>query len=152
MKQIVLMVVIPLTLIALFFWFTRAPDGQLPDRTSEKTAGNISASWETKVDEQSSVTIEVTPLELGNDAAEWRFAVALDTHSVDLGNDMRSSVLTDEKGNVSLPTAWKGAEPGGHHREGVLVFDAMRPVPQAVSLVIKDVGGVAERTFTWELP
>ena len=109
-------------------------------------------SFEARTDEQGQVTIKVTPLAL--EGAEWKFGVVFDTHSVDLDDDpMQITVLSDNRGNEYKPLAWEGPGPGGHHREGVLVFEASPPTggptPSSVELKIKNVGGVAERVFRW---
>lgn len=75
-----------------------------------------------------------------------------DTHSVDLNQDViQIAELTDDKRNIYKPTAWGRAGPGGHHREGALVFHQINPVPASVELKIKDIGGVPERSFKWNL-
>ena len=64
---------------------------------------------------------------------------------------MKVVTLVDDKGIAYLPTRWEGAGPGGHHREGTLVFNAVNPAPTSVHLQIKEVGGIPERMFIWEL-
>ena len=49
------------------------------------------------------------------------------------------------------PMAWEGDPPGGHHRKGVLVFKPLDPMPATITLDVREVGGVADRTFTWNL-
>lgn len=108
------------------------------------------SSFETKKDERGLVSITATPQILGKDGAQWKFNIALDTHSVELDQDlMQIATLTDDKGSVYKPTAWEGAGPGGHHREGVLVFGPINPFPQSIELKIKDMGGIPERSFKW---
>jgi hypothetical protein len=76
----------------------------------------------------------------------------LKTGSVNLTDDMaKLSILRDDAGKAYKPTAWEGAGPGGHHREGKLKFAAMTTQPKYVELVIKDLAKVFERTFRWEL-
>jgi hypothetical protein len=78
--------------------------------------------------------------------------VAMNTHSVDLVDDLtKVSILRDDAGKEYQPTAWEGAGPGGHHREGKLRFAAMATQPKYIELVIKDLAKVAERAFRWEL-
>lgn len=109
-----------------------------------------SQKWESKVDDQAAVTITVTPSDISPNSQEWRFHVVMDTHSVELDQDMtRIAVLTDESGKEYKPLRWEGAPPGGHHREGVLVFAVIEPVPQAVELNVKDIDGIPERSFKW---
>ncbi len=94
------------------------------------------------------VTVKVTPLALS--AAEaWRFEVVLDTHSAPLNQDMRAAAALAADGAERAPAAWEGDPPGGHHRKGVLRFEPIIPAPASVTLKIRGVGGVAERSFAW---
>ena len=108
--------------------------------------------WETKTDEQPPITVIVTPLELGRSVPVWKFGIVLDTHSGSLDEDLlAAATLVDDKFNVYQPTNWEGPGPGGHHREGVLAFEAIDPIPSYVELKIKNVGGVTERSFNWTI-
>ena len=108
-----------------------------------------SQQWETKTEEEASVTVVVTPLDLSPQSAEWKFDIGLNTHSVELDQDMTAiTVLTDNQGKEYKPVRWDGAPPGGHHREGVLTFISDKPAPRSVTLKIQNVG-VPERNFTW---
>lgn len=110
------------------------------------------SNWETKTDDRSPVTIKVTPVEFGKDAKTWKFQIVLDTHSGSLDQDPTKVIsLSDDKGNIYQPIAWEGPGPGGHHREGVLQFTSLSPAPPAITLKIRDVGGVTERNFIWEI-
>jgi len=40
---------------------------------------------------------------------------------------------------------------GGHHRQAIVVFPAAAE-PGEVRIVVKNVGGIAERMFRWSLP
>jgi len=127
------------------------PQPNSDPQTAQQEAA-VQDNWETKIDDQPPVTVTVTPLALGTASGNWKFQIGLDTHSGDLDSDMlESTFLVDDKGNEYRPVAWEGAGPGGHHREGVLVFDAVTPVPSVIELRIKDVGGVPERSLTWDL-
>ena len=81
-----------------------------------------------------------------------RFQVALDTHSVALDSyDLKNiTVLRDDNGKEYLSTAAenKGA---GHHRQVTLTFPKVLPDAKRVELVIKDIAGVKERNFRWNL-
>lgn len=97
------------------------------------------------------VTVKVTYLNpKGSDGA--RFQVALDTHSINLDSyDLRTiSVLRDDVGNTYAPTAVdnKGS---GHHRETTVSFAKVARNAKRVELVIKDIAGVMERVFRWDL-
>ncbi len=129
---------------------TAAP---MPIVVAPISAPKSSASaFETKSNSGGSVDVAVTPqtLEVGQPIA---FEIAMNTHSVDLGADMTKIViLRDDKGKEYTPTAWEGAEPGGHHRSGVIKFAALASKPKSVDLVIKGLAQVSERTFHWDLP
>ena len=110
-------------------------------------------SWGAIVDDQGGITVTVTSLDinLSPQATEWKFNVILDTHTVELDQDLTTvAVLVDDNGQEYQPLRWEGAPPGGHHREGTLVFDSIIPSPQHLKLIIRNIGTV-ERTFAWTL-
>lgn len=93
----------------------------------------------------------------GSDALP--FAVAMDTHSVNLDpyDLAKLAILRNDKGWQVAPIAWD-APPGGHHRSGKLVFPAaVDGIPliemdtKYVEIVIRDVAGVKERVLRWNL-
>lgn len=104
----------------------------------------IEAKWET---EQASST-------------SIRFAVSMDTHSVDLDKYDLSTLATlrNDKGQQIAATTWDGPSGGGHHRAGTLVFPAAdngKPMIEQgtkyVELIIRDVANVKERVLRWDL-
>lgn len=98
------------------------------------------------------VMVTATPLDVSPTAKEWRFAVRLNTHVSPLTQDLAAvSTLSGDRGKGEAPTAWQGDAPGGHHRKGVLIFPAISPMPQSITLKIHQVGSIAERAFTWKL-
>lgn len=100
----------------------------------------------------SGVTVKVTPKRIAPDAAAWEFAVVLDTHSQDLGDDLLSNAaLVDAQGGRHTPLAWDEAAPGGHHREGVLRFKGQRALPEVIELQIRRPGESAPRIFRWKV-
>ncbi len=154
MKYLLYLTII-LVAVFLFYYFGVFGRQQQSNNNQQtgKRANEISQKrWETKTDKQSSVTIRVTPVELGGDVKTWRFIVVFDTHSVNLDyNPIQIAVLMDDKGKTYRPISWEGSGPGGHHREGVLVFNTIDPIPTYLELKIKNVGGVPERTFKWNI-
>ena len=156
MKYLFYMFILPIGLIAVFLFYSGVFDGQTSQtenaqQTVQETGG-ILQQWETKTDEQLPVTVAVTPVELGKNVGTWKFNIVFDTHSGSLDDDMLTvAALVDDRGNTYQPKTWEGAGPGGHHREGVLSFDAIRPAPSVVELIIRNVGGISERSFTWSL-
>ena len=101
------------------------------------------------------VTVKVSRLEAADAVA---FKVVLDTHSVNLDTyDLgQLAVLRTPSGEEIAPLGWE-APAGGHHREGTLSVPAvagdgsplLQPDAGPVLLVIRDIAGVAERTFSW---
>lgn len=119
---------------------------------------NASTSAATRTSDAGQVTVSVTWEGL---AAGPVFTVAMNTHAVDLdGYDLRQlAVLRTDKGQDVRPIGWD-APKGGHHRQGALTFPAkaadgsplIASNTRSVELVIRDVAGVPERTFQWNLP
>ena len=111
----------------------------------------LAASTERSSSERG-VTVKVSAKSVGQPGSPWEFAVVLDTHSADLSDDLaQSATLTTDDGRTFKPTGWLGAPPGGHHREGVLVFDVPAPRPGVIELRIDRPGESAPRTFRWQL-
>lgn len=98
------------------------------------------------------VTIMVKPAELSASAPAWLFQVSLNTHSVELSDDLaRTAKLVDAAGKQHPALAWEGAPPGGHHRNGTLRFEPIKPLPAAVELRVQRPGETAPRIFRWKL-
>lgn len=136
----------------LFFYRDSPTKQVIPvvDQANQQTTTN-KQNWETKTEEQTSVTVVVTPLDLSPNSKEWKFDVGMNTHSVELDqNIIEISALLDDKGKENKPIRWEGAEPGGHHREGVLIFNQITPVPKSVELKIYGIGDVT-RSFKWDI-
>jgi hypothetical protein len=89
------------------------------------------------------VTVTATPVPSPTGDGPLRIKVVLDTHSV-------VALPTPDGGDLA-PVAIEQAKGGGHHREAVAVFAAVGDTAR-LRLVVKGVGGVGERLFTWELP
>lgn len=97
------------------------------------------------------VTVKVTPKSVGSPDGRWEFAIVLDTHSADLGDDLtQSATLSTDDGRTIKPLAWTGAPPGGHHRSGVLSFEVPPPRPKTIELSIVRPGEDSPRTFRWQ--
>ena len=125
--------------------------------TSQTGAATVSGdtSQATQTNEGGQVTIDVT---WAGATAGPTFQVALNTHAVDLdGVDLRQlATLRVDDGPALQPSIWD-APKGGHHRSGTLTFPAstadgsptITPGSHSLQLVIRDVAGVAERSFQW---
>ena len=143
------------TLALAFIWgfliFYNLKTVSTPPTQNNSDVSSTVQKWESKVDDQASVTITVTPTLLSAESGEWKFDVVLNTHSVELDQDMTEvAVLVDDSGNEYKLLRWEGAPAGGHHREGTLFFAPITPYPQHLKLNIKDVGGI-QRLFSWTL-
>lgn len=81
-----------------------------------------------------------------------RFQLVLDTHSVNLDTyDLQSiAVLRDDTGKSYAPVAVE-SKGEGHHREATLVFPKVATDAKRLELIIKDVAGIKERSFKWDL-
>lgn len=154
MKYLKFALIIVVLIFLLYYYFGIYDGGRQQTQSNqqiESVSGIEQKQWETKTNEEPPVTIKITPIELGN-AEIWRFGVVFDTHSGSLDDDpMEIAVLADDKGKSYRPIAWEGPGPGGHHREGVLVFNAINPAPSYAELKIKNVGGISERLFKWNI-
>lgn len=97
------------------------------------------------------VTVKVTYLN-AESKEDARFQVVLDTHSVNLDAfDLKTlSLLRDEAGKTYEPTRVEN-KGSGHHREIALSFPRPAPEIKRLELVIKDIAGVKERTFRWDM-
>lgn len=116
------------------------------------TAGSANSSgMEAQTVDGGSVSIKVTPAALKR-GQPLEFDIAMDTHSVDLANDMlKAVVLRDDSGMEFTPTAWNGPGGGGHHREGKIEFAPLTMSTKSLTLVVKNIAGVPERIYQWDV-
>jgi hypothetical protein len=61
------------------------------------------------------------------------------------------SYQKDDRGREYQPTNWQGSPPGGHHRKGILEFPELNGETGKITLVIRQVANVPERTFEWSV-
>ena len=115
-------------------------------------ASGASAPGLTRTHSGGGVTVKVTYLN-PKETESVRFEVVLDTHSVNLdGYDLKSlSLLRDDTGKTYEVTKTEN-KGSGHHREIAIIFSKPSPEGKRLELVIKDIAGVKERSFRWDLP
>jgi len=106
----------------------------------------------TRRDTRGPVAVTATLLPAEPPGGVTKVRIALNTHSVGLDAIAldRAIALRNADGTDVAPTAVETSG-SGHHRSAVLSF----PDPTgdaAVRVVVKDVGGVPERVFTWDRP
>lgn len=89
------------------------------------------------------------------------FLISLDTHSSDLSSYdfVKNAILRNDRGQQVAPVRWLATSDGSHHRSGGLLFPRADPSGRAVEeqakaleLVVRGLGGVAERILRWTLP
>lgn len=120
--------------------------------STTNTTNPVSNGLEIRESNDGPVSVAVTPQSVEEGASSWNFDITLNTHSEELSEDLIAvSQLIDDQGKSYKPTAWEGAPPGGHHREGILKFNLISPRPKSIELKIKNVGGIPERSFKWNL-
>jgi hypothetical protein len=103
------------------------------------------------VSDERGVKITVIANNLSEEAAAWDFEVTLETHTQPLNEDLALSSVLIANGKQYAPLGWAGAPPGGHHRKGLLRFQAITPRPRSVELQIRLTGDTAPRSFKWLL-
>ena len=125
-----------------------------PAQPAAPARAGASSSSATQTNEGGQVTIKVT---WQGPSAGPVFAVAMDTHAVDLdGYDLKQlATLRVDGGSAVQPAGWN-APKGGHHRAGTLTFPTTaggRPFigadTRTIELIIRDVADVPERVFRW---
>ena len=94
------------------------------------------------------VEVTITPTRVDDTGAA--FAVAFDTHSVDLDLDIANTATLTVDGTAWIDPAWDGTGPGGHHREGILTFTVAGPATGDAVLTIEGLDDPA--TARWALP
>ena len=118
----------------------------------------------TQEDKQGAVTVTATLLTPDKPRTDGKLAVQvkLDTHDIDLDQYQleKLAVLRDAQGREVQALGLESPSGSGHHREGVLTFpgtDAsgkplLSPDAKTLTLILRGIGGVAERAFQWQLP
>ena len=105
-----------------------------------------------QVSREGAVTVKVTPGKLAPAAATWDFEIVFDTHTAALtGDPAQFAVLVDAQGRRYAPLRWDGDPPGGHHRKGMLLFRVPDGRNGTIELRLNGVGGVATRSFQWDV-
>lgn len=114
-------------------------------------AGGAWASYDHQSNNANSVRVDVIPIQLRS-GKQAKFEIRMNTHSVPLEYDLVAvSLLKDDQGREYRASVWNGSPAGGHHRSGVLEFPAIDKGAKSITLYIKDIANVPERTFQWKL-
>lgn len=149
-KKVVPVSILVLVFIGVFLIFYNPKTVSTPTQNNPDIF-DTSQKLESKIDDQASVTVTITPTLISEESGEWKFDIVLSTHSVELDQDMtKVAALIDDSGKEYSPVRWEGASAGGHHREGILIFNKITPSPKSIELRISDIGDVV-RNFNWQL-
>jgi hypothetical protein len=141
------LIAVGVVVVALTFFSTAAQSATHIDNVDQDTIITLKA----KTDDQKRVKVKVTPQEI-RIGEPIKFKIVFDTHSVDLSFDPAAiSTLELDKNFELRPEKWDGAGPGGHHRSGTLIFKSIPHETKSLKLTIRNVAGVPERTFVWNL-
>lgn len=116
----------------------------------QKIISEQNFSLPAKINSGGGLSIEVNPVDFSFEGP-MQFEISLNTHQGDLDFDIvQQSFLMDNKSNKYFPVKWHGGK-GGHHISGILIFPAAAKDIENITLVIRDVYGVKERIFEWNL-
>ncbi len=157
MKRILLPAILILTLVLSACSATSTPLQTDPQPDSVSTDSSSPSNDSTmRIDQQGTIMIEVTPLNLDASTDTLEFDVVLTTHSIDLSMDLATlSTLTTDTG-VSVEADLWDAPIGGHHVEGKLIFPATKDGKSILegatklTLTILNVDAPT-RVFEWDL-
>lgn len=110
-------------------------------------SGSTPADLGARTAQAGEVEVRMTALTLDRSGAV--FKVVFDTHTVELGLDPATAVMT-VNGTQAGGAVWDGSGPGGHHREGTLRFTM--PVPSGAAVELRITGLPQDAIGTWTAP
>ena len=152
-KSNLIITILVIVAAGFFLWaLLSSKSGPAPANNTQLQNPTVPAhAYEAKSDSEGGVEVAVQPLDLAS--SEWSFSVGFNTHAGSLDMDLLKIVsLTDDRGDTFTPVQWNGPPPGGHHRNGTLVFPAPSSTPKSITVSIMGIGGIPQRTFSWDLP
>lgn len=114
-------------------------------------AGAAAAAGEFSPQISSAAGVKISAKPQMGSGGVWEFSISLDTHSQELNDDLVNVATLLAGGKTFTPAAWQGDPPGGHHRKGVLKFNAVEPSPQTIELRIRRSGESKPRSFRWQV-
>ncbi|KKR09756.1 MAG: hypothetical protein UT37_C0011G0013 [Parcubacteria group bacterium GW2011_GWA2_39_18] len=151
MKKTATIIILAVVAIIVGFFIVRENRSAKQSASTANTTNQPTGSqqnWESKTDNQLAATVTITPIDILSQSKEWKFDIVMNTHSIELDQDLtKSAVLVDDQGKEHRPINWEG-QIGGHHREGVLIFNKIMPTPKVIELKISGIGNVV-RNFVW---
>ena len=131
-----IIIVVGIILGAMLFGSLVFKQKETPRLESEQQ--EVQTSLAPQTNSEGAVEVEVTPIEISDTSDLRQFKIVLNTHSVELDQDLtKSTLLFDNKRNQYEPLSWNGAPAGGHHREGILTFRPISPQPPTIEIVVR---------------
>ena len=135
--------VLCIVMIGAAFYYSSRGEKDIPKPEPAAAVQNV---FEEQWAEAGGITVSAQPKQTERG---MEFNAVFDTHSGELDFDPKSAVvLRDMNGKEAMPREWTGDPSGGHHRKVTVSFDAVLDEP--FTLIVKDVGGIPERLFTWK--
>jgi len=101
--------------------------------------------------EQQGIKVTATPQAVSGESKIWIVEVTMETHTRSLGDDMGKAAVLVVDGKTYAPMSWEGSPPGGHHRKGLLRFNAIKPQPAQLELQLRLSVDATPRSFRWRL-
>lgn len=114
-------------------------------------ANSYAAEIAPQISNERNIKVTATLQDISPETKTWDFEVTLETHTQDLSDDLIKSSTLIADGKRYQPLAWDGAPPGGHHRKGLLRFQATGPQPRSMELQIRLAADKSPRSFKWLL-
>jgi hypothetical protein len=104
-----------------------------------------------QISEHQGIKVTVTPQAVSGESKIWIVEVTMETHTRSLGDDMGKAAVLVVDGKTYAPMSWEGSPSGGHHRKGLLRFNAIEPQPVQLELQLRLSVDAAPRSFKWPL-
>ncbi|MBI2632805.1 MAG: hypothetical protein HYW78_00230 [Parcubacteria group bacterium] len=146
-KNSIIFIVIFIIIVVAVYVLTEPKELQNnSEEATNETENQI--TLDTRINDEGEVEIAATPRFLARNVV-W-FDIELNTHSVDISEELKNVSVARVDGKEYMPIAWEGDPPGGHHLSGVLKFNSFSPLPKKIELEIRKIGGIEKRIFKWE--
>lgn len=132
--------------------FTASCGGNGGETTTETAAAGNAVTLPKQTSQSGDIDVSVTPGDIAADAKTWTFSITVDSKGAEITEDLAAAaVIVDDKGKEYPATGYEGDGPGGTHRAGTLSFAPITPAPESITMKVRGVGGIGERSFSWSV-